>query len=158
MIEAFTDTDTNHRHERAFQSADGWHETKFRVRYKDTDRMGVVYYGNYLVFFEVGRAELMRDLGYPYSRVEKDGHNLVVAEAAAKYHANVGYDNLITIRTTIGEVKGASVRFDYRVLGEDGTLLVTGHTLHACVNPAQKPIRIPAELKRLLEAAKEASP
>ena len=78
--------------------------------------MGVVYYGNYLEFFEVGRAELMRDLGYPYSRVEKEGHNLVVAEAAAKYHANVGYDALISIKTTIGEVKGASVRFDYRVL------------------------------------------
>jgi acyl-CoA thioester hydrolase len=115
--------------------------------------MGVVYYGNYLVFFEVGRAEFMRDLGYPYSRVEKEGHNLVVVEAAARYHSNVGYDALIRIQTTIAEVKGATVRFDYRVLGEDGTLLVTGHTLHACVNSAQKPIRIPAELKRVVEAA-----
>jgi acyl-CoA thioester hydrolase len=70
----------------------------------------------------------------------------------------VGYDTLISIRTTIGEVKGASVRFDYRVFGEDGTLLVTGHTLHACVNSDQKPIRIPAELKRMLEAAQKATP
>jgi acyl-CoA thioester hydrolase len=136
---------------------DGWHETKIRIRYKDTDRMGVVYYGNYLVFFEVGRAELMRDLGYPYSRVEKEGHNLVVAEAAVKYHANVGYDSLITVKTIIGEVKGASVRFDYRVVGEDGRLLVTGHTLHACINSDQKPIRIPAELKRVMEVALRAA-
>jgi len=139
-------------------TGDGWHETKIRIRYKDTDRMGVVYYGNYLVFFEVGRAELMRELGYPYSRVEKEGHNLVVAEAAAKYHANVGYDALIRVKTTIGEVKGASVRFDYRVVGEDGRLLVTGHTLHACINSAQKPIRIPAELKRVMESAAKAAP
>ena len=139
-------------------TGDGWHETKVRIRYKDTDRMGVVYYGNYLVFFEVGRAELMRELGYPYSRVEKEGHNLVVAEAAAKYHANVGYDALIRVKTTIGEVKGASVRFDYRVVGEDGRLLVTGHTLHACINSAQKPIRIPAELKRVMESAAKAAP
>jgi acyl-CoA thioester hydrolase len=138
-------------------TADGWHETRIRVRYKDTDRMGVVYYGNYLVFFEVGRAELMRDLGYPYSRVEKEGHNLVVAEAAAKYHANVGYDSLITVKTIIGEVKGASVRFDYRAVGEDGRLLVTGHTLHACINSDQKPIRIPAELKRVMEVALRAA-
>lgn len=136
----------------------GWHETKIRIRYKDTDRMGVVYYGNYLVFFEVGRAELMRDLGYPYSRVEKEGYNLVVAEAAVKYRANVGYDALIRVMTTIGEVKGASVRFDYQVVGEDGRLLVTGHTLHACINSAQKPIRIPAELKRVMEAAVKAAP
>jgi acyl-CoA thioester hydrolase len=100
----------------------------------------------------------MRELGYPYSRVEKEGHNLVVAEAAAKYHANVGYDALIRVKTTIGEVKGASVRFDYRVVGEDGRLLVTGHTLHACINSAQKPIRIPAELKRVMESAAKAAP
>jgi acyl-CoA thioester hydrolase len=69
----------------------------------------------------------------------------------------VGYDSLITVRTSLGEVKGASVRFDYRVVREDGALLVTGHTLHACINSAQKPIRIPAELKRVMEAAMRAT-
>ncbi|MBN1106306.1 MAG: acyl-CoA thioesterase [Deltaproteobacteria bacterium] len=131
----------------------GWFEMSLRVRYKDTDRMGVVYYGNYLTFFEVGRAELMRHLGYAYSRLEAEGYNLVVAEASARYHRNVGYDSMVVVRTRIAEVKGASVRFDYRVLAEDGGLLVTGHTLHACINDAQKPIRLPAEVKRLMERA-----
>jgi len=62
-------------------SENDWHETKIRVRYKDTDRMGVVYYGNYLTYFEIGRAELMRDLGFPYSAFESDGYSLVVTEA-----------------------------------------------------------------------------
>ena len=130
---------------------DRWHETKIRVRYKDTDRMGVIYYGNYLTYFEVGRAELMRSLGYPYSRLEKDGYGLVVAEASAKYHANVGYDSMVTIKTAIGEVKGASVRFDYKILSDAELLLVTGHTLHACLDSAtQKMTRLPGEVKKAM--------
>ena len=131
--------------------SDGWHETKIRIRYKDTDRLGVVYYGNYLTFFEVGRAELMRSLGMPYSKLEAEGLSLVVTEAAAKYHGNVGYDALIAVKTAVSEARGARVRFEYRVLSEEGSLLVTGHTVHACVNPGKKPCRIPSELKALLE-------
>ena len=133
---------------------DRWHETKIRVRYKDTDRMGVIYYGNYLTYFEVGRAELMRSLGYPYSRLEKDGYSLVVAEASAKYHANVGYDSMVTIKTAIGEVKGASVRFDYEILSDAELLLVTGHTLHACLDATtQKMTRLPGEVKKAMVEA-----
>jgi acyl-CoA thioester hydrolase len=131
-----------------------WHETKIRVRYKDTDRMGVIYYGNYLTYFEVGRAELMRSLGYPYSRMEKEGYSLVVVEATARYHANVGYDSEVTVKTAITEVKGASVRFDYRVLDAGGGLLVEGHTLHACLDSAsQKLTRLPAEEKKTMVEA-----
>jgi len=131
-----------------------WHETKIRVRYKDTDRMGVIYYGNFLTYFEVGRAELMRSLGYPYSRLEKEGYSLVVAEASAKYLANVGYDSMVTIRTAIREVKGASVRFDYQVLSDAELLLVTGHTLHACLDSeTQKMTRLPAEAKKAMVEA-----
>jgi len=133
---------------------DGWHETKIRVRYKDTDRLGVVYYGNYLTYFEIGRAEYMRDLGYPYSRVESEGFNLVVTEAAAKYHGNVGYDSLVTVRTAITEARGARMRFDYKVLGEDGNLLVSGHTVHGCINANKKPSRIPPELMEILRKRK----
>jgi acyl-CoA thioester hydrolase len=129
----------------------GWHETKIRVRYKDTDRLGVVYYGNYLTFFEVGRAEFMRDLGYPYSKVEAEGFNLVVTEAAVKYHGNVGYDSLVTVKTMIAEARGARVQFDYRVFSEDEKLLVTGHTVHGCINAGKKPSRIPPGLKAILE-------
>ena len=71
-------------------TANEWHETQIRIRYKDTDRMGVVYYGNYLTFFEVGRAELMRDLGFSYARAEKDGYSLMVTEANVKVSCQRG--------------------------------------------------------------------
>jgi len=127
-----------------------WYETKIRVRYKDTDRMGVVYYGNYLTYFEVGRAEFMRDLGLPYSYLESQGYSLVVIEAAVKYHGNVGYDSMVTIRTKIEDVDRVRVRFEYRILDEEGKLLVTGHTVHACINENMKPVRLPAQLKRAI--------
>jgi len=129
----------------------GWHSTKIRVRYKDTDRMGVVYYGNYLTFFEIGRAELMRELGFPYSDLEADGYNLVVTEAAAKYHANVGYDSLITIKTAIAELRKVRVRFEYEIVSEDDSLLVNGHTVHACIDSNRNPTRIPSDMKRTME-------
>ncbi|MBW2063622.1 MAG: acyl-CoA thioesterase [Deltaproteobacteria bacterium] len=128
-----------------------WHETKIRVRYKDTDRMGVVYYGNYLTYFEVGRTEYMRQLGLPYSYLESQGYSLVVIEAAAKYHANVGYDSVVTVRTRIADVDGVRVRFEYRVLDEQGKLLVSGHTVHACINENMKPVRLPSQLKQVIQ-------
>ncbi len=129
----------------------GWHKTEIRVRYKDTDRMGVVYYGNYLTFFEVGRAELMRTLGFPYSKMETAGYNLVVVEAAAKYHGNVGYDSLVTVHTAITKLKRTTVRFDYKVMSEEDHLLVSGYTVHACLHANQKPTRIPNEIKNIIE-------
>jgi acyl-CoA thioester hydrolase len=132
-------------------SSDGWHETKIRVRYKDTDRLGVVYYGNYLTFFEVGRAEFMRALGYPYSRLESEGYSLVVTEAFAKYHGNVGYDEMVTVKARISDTRGARVCFDYEVLSQKGTVLVSGYTLHGCLNSRSKASRIPPSLKSLIE-------
>ena len=129
----------------------GWHSTNIRVRYKDTDRMGVVYYGNYLTFFEVGRSEYMRELGFPYSQLEGKGYTLAVTEAGAKYHSNVGYDSLVTVKTAITEVKRVRVRFDYEILSEENDILVTGHTIHACLNSSLKPIRLPGELIKKME-------
>ena len=129
----------------------GWHSTHIRVRYKDTDRMGVVYYGNYLTFFEVGRSEYMRELGFPYSQLEGKGYTLAVTEAAAKYHSNVGYDSLVTVKTALTELKRVTVRFDYEILSEENNLLVTGHTVHACLNASLKPIRMPAEMANRME-------
>jgi len=130
---------------------DGWHKTNIRVRYKDTDRMGVVYYGNYLTFFEIGRAELMRDLGLPYSEMEAGGLNLVVTEASAKYHGNVGYDSLITVKTAVTDIKKVRVRFDYQIISDEGELIVSGHTVHACLNSDQIPARFPHDMKKILE-------
>ena len=124
----------------------GWNTTQTRVRYKDTDRMGVVYYGNYLTFFEIGRAEYMRELGYPYAELEGKGSALAVIEASAKYHSNVGYDELITVKTSVADIGKVKLRFDYEIYSEDNILLVTGYTVHACVNNDGKPSRIPEEL------------
>ena len=132
-----------------------WHRTTIRVRYKDTDRMGVVYYGNYLTFFEVGRAEFMRDVGFAYAELEKKGLLLVVTEAAAKYHANVGYDALVTIMTKLRETSRVRVRFDYRVIDEMDRLLVSGHTVHACLNEKQRATRLPEELTKVLNREME---
>lgn len=130
----------------------GWNETRTRVRYKDTDKMGVVYYGNYFTFFEMGRSEFMRALGLPYSELEKMGYNLVVIETAAKYHSNVGYDAHIGIRTSLTEVRNVKIGFAYEIVSEEGTLLVTGSTTHGCLNSNGKPARIPQDLKDILLA------
>lgn len=131
------------------------HNTIIRVRYKDTDRMGVVYYGNYLTFFEVARSEFMRDLGLPYTKFVDKGYDLVVIEAKTRYHGNVGYDSLITVRSSITQVKKVRVRFDYEVYDENDTLLVTGYTVHACINSSKKPTRLPPELRKIIDQKKE---
>ena len=113
--------------------------------------MGVVYYGNYLTFFEVARAEFMRDLGLPYSRMESEGYSLAVIEAAARYHANVGYDALITVMTMISAPGKARVRFDYKVVDEGGKLLVDGHTVHACIGEHMRPTRIPPQIQSVIK-------
>jgi acyl-CoA thioester hydrolase len=130
---------------------DYWHETKIRVRYKDTDRMNVVYYGNYLTFFEVGRAELMRHLGFSYADFEKQGYTLMVIEAAAKYYANVGYDALVTVKTKITDLRKVRMRFVYEVFDEAGNLLVNGHTIHACMNQGKKPVKIPDAFRKIVQ-------
>ena len=132
-------------------SKNDWHETKIRVRYKDTDRMGVVYYGNYLTYFEIGRAELMRDLGFPYSAFESDGYSLVVTEANAKYHSNVEYDTLVTVKTRISDLRAVRVRFEYKIVDEKRELIVDGYTVHACLSTHSKPMRIPTELRNIFE-------
>lgn len=128
-----------------------WHETKIRVRYKDTDRMGVVYYGNYLTFFEAARSEFMRDLGLPYTEIEKDGIFLAVTEAHAEYFGNVDYDAVVTVKARIVKCSPVRVHFVYEVVDETGRLLVTGRTKHACVNAEMKPVRMSREHMAVLE-------
>jgi acyl-CoA thioester hydrolase len=89
-------------------------------------------------------------LGFPYAEIEADGYILVVTEASAKYHANVGYDSEVTVKTKIAKVKNASIRFNYEVVDEAGKLLVSGHTVHACLNSGLRPVRIPADLKKVI--------
>ncbi len=124
--------------------------TEIRVIYGDTDQMGVVYYANYLRFFEAGRNEFIRAQGLRYRDFEaRFGMVLPVAEAHVEYLAPARYDDLITVETTLAELRRVKLRFTYRLL-RDRELLVTGFTLHACVDPEGRIRRLPAELVRCL--------
>jgi acyl-CoA thioester hydrolase len=124
--------------------------TSIRVIYGDTDQMGVVYYANYLRFFEAGRNEFLRAKGLRYREVEERlGVILPVSEAAVSYKAPARYDDLLTVETSLAELRRVSARFDYRVLR--GTeVLATGHTVHACVDAEGRIRRVPPELSEAL--------
>jgi acyl-CoA thioester hydrolase len=115
-----------------------------RVRYGETDQMGVVYHPNFIRYFEMGRTEFMRSAGITYRELEEKGILLVVVEATARYHANVGYDEEIVIRTVVGEVGPATVTFLYEIEDARGRLLCDGSTRLASCNRDKKPVRLPA--------------
>ena len=124
------------------------HKVKARVRYGETDQMGVVYHANYLSFFEIARTELIRLRGVAYSSLEEDGLRLMVTEAAMQYHAPGRYDDVLAITARLSESGPARVRFDYEVRrdGED-EVLVTGHTVLASIAEDGRPCRMPTELR-----------
>lgn len=109
-------------------------EHKIRVRYEETDQMGVVYYGNYFTWFEVGRAELLRTLGYTYREMEQMGVFLPVIEAGCQYKSPARYDDLLTISTTVSKLTGVRIVFDYIVYSQERRVIVKGFTTHAFVN------------------------
>lgn len=107
----------------------------FRVRYAETDQMGVVHNSVYLVWFEIGRTEYSIFRDFPYKRIEEEGIALVVAESNVRYRKPAHYDDLITVRTTISRVKPKVVTFSYQVLRHDsGELLAEGETVHVAVS------------------------
>lgn len=126
------------------------HVVTVRVRYGETDQMGVVYHPNYLLYFETGRTELMRSSGVTYSELEKSGVFLVVTEAACRYRAAAKYDQELRIHTKVDQVGKATIRFSYRVVGSDGALLAEGHTELASVDASKSPVRLPREVSSLL--------
>lgn len=124
---------------------------KLRVIYGDTDQMGVVYYANYFRFFEFSRSEYFRARGGNYTDMEKSGFGLPVVTAHCDYRRPAKYEDLIVIDVHLAELKRVSMRFEYTVTREsDGEVLVTGHTVHACVGPGGKPARIPESVVKLL--------
>jgi acyl-CoA thioester hydrolase len=108
--------------------------TQIRVRYAETDKMGYVYYGNYAQYFEVGRVEGLRDLGLSYRKMEDEGIMLPVLEYQIKYFKPAFYDDLLTIKTTITQVKGARIFFEYETLSESNEVLNKGATTLVFVN------------------------
>jgi acyl-CoA thioester hydrolase len=125
---------------------------RLRVIYGDTDQMGMVYYGNYLRYFEVARNEYLRLLRFPYRAFEEThGLRLPVVEATVRYRRPARYDDELALSATVPEVGGASARFVYEIRRlPDGELLVEGHTVHACIDAAGKVSRIPAPLRGAL--------
>ncbi|HVQ37483.1 MAG TPA: thioesterase family protein [Pyrinomonadaceae bacterium] len=109
-----------------------WHETLLRVRYSETDKMGIVYYANYLVWFEIGRAEFCRARGFSYRDMEEeDDAFLVVAEAYCRYKAPAYYDDELLIRTHIAELRRRSLRFGYEIVrASDDQIIAEGETGH----------------------------
>lgn len=130
------------------------HRFEIRVRYADVDQMGWAYYGNYLRWFEIGRAEMMRSLGRSYRSIEDDeGVLLPVLEAAVRYRRGARYDEAIAIETGVLALARARVRFGYRIAGADGGTCAVGRTEHAYVTRDGRPVRPPAALLALLDAA-----
>ena len=122
-----------------------------RVRYAETDRMGVVYYANYLVWFEVGRTEWLRETGWTYRAMEDEGLALPVIEAHCEYRLGAKYDDELEIRTRGRLVSPVRIAFDYEVVRRsDATVVATGHTVHATIDRAGRPVRLPARVKELL--------
>ncbi|MCA6071662.1 MAG: acyl-CoA thioesterase [Endomicrobium sp.] len=121
-----------------------------RVSYADTDQMGMVYYANYLAFFEKGRTELLRSIGLEYKTIEERGFYLPVLHAECKYISPAKYDDIITIETKLYEITAASITCSYGVKCDE-KLLVTGKTKHSFVNKMLKPVRFPKDIKELME-------
>jgi acyl-CoA thioester hydrolase len=128
----------------------GYAEARVRVRYAETDQMGVVYHANYLVWFEVGRVEFIRQLGRDYKEMEQEGAFIAVAEATARYKAPARYDDEIIVRTSLAGLRGSVVRFRYSVLREvDEQVLCEGETVHVVVGRDMKRREMPAAYAEL---------
>lgn len=128
-------------------------ETQYRVTYGETDAMGFAYYGNYLRWFEIGRAEWFRSTGTTYRELEKGGTYLPVMEAHCSYIRPAYYDDLLTIRTSFSFAGPARLRFDYEIVRND-EILTKGYTLHACMNSERKAQKPPEFLRKLLQSNK----
>lgn len=132
---------------------------EYRVIYGDTDMMGVSYYGNYFRWFEGARSEYFRALGLPYTECEKQGLMLPVVETAAKYFAPSTYDDLLVVRTSVSELGRSSMRFEYQVFEKKSQkLLVSGFSVHVCVDRAMKPVRLPDSIKKIVKVHKLLQP
>ena len=123
-------------------------ETRLRVRYAETDRMGVVYYANYLVWFEVARADLLRSLGWSYKEMEDTGITLPVIEARCEYKAPARYDDEIAIQTEGWLRSPVRMEFAYRVTrAADSILAASGTTMHAALGTDGRPCRLPERVR-----------
>ena len=126
--------------------------SSIRVRYSETDKMGVVYYANYLIWFEVGRTDWLRRTGWTYRGMEDDGIQLPVIEAHCEYRQGARYDDEVEVRTRANKLSHVRIRFDYDVVRQaDQAVLATGYTVHATIDRQGRPVRMPERIKELFE-------
>jgi acyl-CoA thioester hydrolase len=130
-----------------------YHDAVVRVRYAETDQMGVVYHANYLIWFEVGRVELMRAAGLEYKRMEiEDDCHIVVADAHCRYHQPALYDEVLRIRTRIAESRNRLVKFSYEVIRDaDGKVLANGETTHVICGSNGRPKLLPEKYRKVFD-------
>lgn len=128
-------------------------ETTVRVRYKDTDQMGVVYHGNYFTYFEIGRVEYLRDRGMTYKDMEQhDDSHIVVVEAQCRFLRPARYDDVLRIRTHVSRAQRRTLRFSYEIVSDaTGELLARGETTHVVCNKAGRPKALPEKYWKLFE-------
>lgn len=128
------------------------HISEVRVRYAETDAMGVAYHSNYLIWFEVGRTGWLREMGYPYSKLEQDGIILPLTECGCKFKSPARYDDELLIKAGCIEMKGASLVIGYEIINKaTGTVLATGWTKHAIADRNMKPVRLREKNPKLYE-------
>jgi len=132
-----------------------FHETRLRVRYAETDQMGVVYHANHLIWFEVGRVELLREMGFSYRDMErKDGRFIAVAEVQCRYRAPVYYDEEVVVLTRLKKVRESVVIFTYELVrADDRTLLAEGETTHIVTDSTMKLAALPEKYLTAFRAA-----
>jgi acyl-CoA thioester hydrolase len=130
-------------------------ETRLRVRYAETDQMGIVYHSNHFIWFEVGRVELLRQLGFTYKEMEReDGCHIAVVDARCRYKAPARYDEEIIVRTHLKNIRESLIHFGYELLrAEDGALLAEGETTHIVIDREMKIISMPQKYLAAFRAA-----
>lgn len=127
-------------------------ETKLRVRYAETDQMGYVYYGNYAMYYEVGRVETMRQLGFSYRKLEEKGVIMPVISCNTKYLLPGKYDEELTVKVRIPTQPKAKITFEYEIFNEQNQLINQGETVLVFINmETNRPCRVPSELANLIE-------
>ncbi len=128
-------------------------ETVIRVRYAETDAMGIVHHSSYIPWFELGRSDWLREAGLPYSEFEKMGYYLTVTEVCARYYHSAVYDELVTIKTWVEEVRSRAVTLGYDIRNQKGERLVLGYTKHVCITHEGRPVRLPKVIFDLFDRA-----
>ncbi len=126
-------------------------EVRFRVRYFETDAMGIVHHASYITWFEEGRSAFTRAIGYPYSRMEQEGISLAVAEVDARYHCPARYDDEVLVLATLVRLGSRGMTFTYEVRrAADNELLVTGSSKHLSIDPQGRVVMLPRALKEAI--------